>query len=107
MTNDYNSYGIPSSDSQPDLPHSVSSQQLFHNGALNEKQPSYTYDPLRSMTKLDELQKLLDKYYSHQDAILVLKLIYANLYNNRDEDFLDTTLTKLRDIDRKSRSGFY
>jgi hypothetical protein len=59
------------------------------------------------MTKLDELHKLLDKYYSHQDAILVLKLVYTNLYNNRDEDFLDTTLTKLRDIDRKSRSGFY
>jgi hypothetical protein len=107
MGNAYNSYGIPSSDLQPDLPYLVSAQEPFHNEGLNEKQSSASYGPLKSMTKFEELYNLLNKHYSHQDAVGVLKLVYANLYNDRNEDFLDTTLTQLRDIDRKSSPGFY
>ena len=102
-----NSYGMSLSDSQPDLPHLVSSQESFHNGGLEEKQSSYSNGHLRSMTKLEELHDLLNKHYSNQDKQKALTLVYANLYNERNEDFLDTTLTKLRDIDKKSRSGSY
>jgi hypothetical protein len=105
MRNDYNSYGIPSSDSQPDLPHLVSSQEPFHNEGIEEKQSSYSNGHLRSLTKLEELHDLLNRHYSYQDAQQALALVYANLYNERNEDFLDTTLTQLRDIDRKKRSN--
>lgn len=107
MRNDYNSNGIPSSDSQPDLPDLVSSQEPFHNGGLNEKQSSYSYGPLRSMTKFEELHNLLNKHYSHQDAQKALALVYAKFFNEGNEDFLDKTLTHVRDIDRKSRSSSY
>lgn len=110
LRNDHNyknSYGMSLSDSQPDLPHLVSSQESFHNGGLEEKQSSYSYDQVKRMPKLEELRDLLNRHYSYQDAQQVLTLVYANLYNERDEDFLDTTLTQLRDIDRKSRSDPY
>ena len=75
--NDYNHYGLPASDSQPDLPLLVSSQEPFRNEGLNEKQSNYSHGPLRNMTKFEELHHLLNKNYSHQDAQSVLSLVYA------------------------------
>lgn len=67
---------------------------------------SYSYDQVKRIPKLQELRDLLNRHYSYQDARDVWALVYANLFNEGNEDFLDKTLTHVRDIDRKSRSGF-
>ena len=96
-----NSYGMPLSDSQPEIPHLVSSQDSIDSGSLEEKQSSYSNGHLRGMTKLEELHDLLSRNCSYQEREEVKKLVFADIYNNGNEDFLDMTLTQLRDRDRK------
>jgi hypothetical protein len=104
--NNYN-HGMPSPNSSPARPFLATSFEPFHSELLDEKQFGYSNDHLGRNSKLEELQNLLKKHYSYDDAQDALALAYAQLYNERDEDSLDKTLTHLREIDRKSKPGPY
>ena len=54
LRNDHNyknSYGTPLPDSQPDIPHFVTSQKSIHDGGLEEEQSSYSNGHFRIKRK--------------------------------------------------------
>jgi hypothetical protein len=100
--NNFNAYGRQPSYSVPNLPDPEKEQQSFYKPVPDDKQPGYP-KPLERMSKnekLTELERLSKKFYTRQEAEVIIRMVHYYVFNLRDEFLLDYQLKLLRNTER-------
>jgi hypothetical protein len=99
--NNFNRYVRQPSYPVPNLLKPERDQQSFHK-PHNDKQPGYPkpLERMSKMEKLQELERLSNKFYTAQKAEATIRMVHQYVFNFRDESLLDSQLKSLRDFER-------
>jgi len=100
--NNFNTYARQPSYPVPNLPDPEKEQQSFCKPVPDDRQPGYP-KPLERMSKnekLTELERLSKKFYTRQEAEVIIRMVHYYVFNLRDEFLLDYQLKLLRNTER-------